>query len=125
MTQKNSNAFSVTCPAHKILARMLSKWSGLVVRCLSVRTMRYSDIRRAIGGISQKMLTQTLRELEADGLIDRKVYPVVPPKVEYTLTELGRTLVKPLIALGTWAEEHQTEIEEANRRYERKIRKTA
>lgn len=125
MTQKNPNAFSVTCPAHKILARMLSKWSGLVVRCLSVRTMRYSDIRRAIGGISQKMLTQTLRELEADGLIDRKVYPVVPPKVEYTLTELGRTLVKPLIALGTWAEEHQAEIEEANRRYERKIRKTA
>lgn len=125
MTQKNPNAFSVTCPAHKILARMLSKWSGLVVRCLSVRTMRYSDIRRAIGGISQKMLTQTLRELEADGLIDRKVYPVVPPKVEYTLTELGRTLVKPLLALGTWAEEHQAEIEEANRRYERKIRKTA
>ncbi len=125
MTRKNPNAFSVTCPAHKILARMMSKWTGLIIRCLSMHTMRYSDLRRAIGGISQKMLTQTLRELEADGLIERKVYPVVPPKVEYSLTGLGRTLVKPLVALGNWAETHQEEIEEANVRYERKIQKSA
>ncbi len=125
MTRKNPNAFSVTCPAHKVLARVLSKWTGLVVRCLSNGTMRYSGLRRAIGGISQKMLTQTLRELEADGLIKRKVYPVVPPKVEYSLTPLGRTLVKPLVALGSWAETHQPEIEAANARYERKIQKSA
>ena len=125
MTQKNPNAFSVTCPAHKILARMLSKWTGLVVRCLSIDTMRYSELRRAIGGISQKMLTQTLRELEADGLIERKVYPVVPPKVEYSLTSLGRTLVEPLIGLGNWAEAHQKEIEEANLRYEQNMRISA
>ncbi len=125
MTQKNPNAFSVTCPAHKILARVLSKWTGLVVRCLSTGTMRYSDLRRAIGGISQKMLTQTLRELEADGLIEREVYPVVPPKVEYSLTSLGRTLVEPLVGLGNWAETHQKEIEAANLRYERKLQKSA
>ncbi len=125
MTQTNHNAFSVTCPAHKILARVLNKWTGLVVRCLSNGTMRYSGIRRAIGGISQKMLTQTLRELEADGLIERKVYPVVPPKVEYSLTPLGRTLLKPLIGLGNWAETHQPEIEAANTRYERKVQKSA
>ena len=125
MTQRNPNAFSVTCPAHKILARLLSKWSGLIVRCLSQDTMRYSELRRSIGGISQKMLTQTLRELEADGLVDRKVHPVVPPKVEYSLTDLGRTLVDPLTALGTWAEEHTEVIEAANLRYKERIQKIA
>ena len=125
MTQRNPNAFSVTCPAHKILARLLSKWSGLIVRCLSQDTMRYSELRRSIGGISQKMLTQTLRELEADGLVDRKVHPVVPPKVEYSLTDLGRTLVDPLTALGTWAEEHTEEIEAANLRHKHRIQKIA
>ncbi len=125
MTQRNPNAFSVTCPAHKILARLLSKWSGLIVRCLSVNTMRYSELRRSIGGISQKMLTQTLRELEADGLVNRKVHPVVPPKVEYSLTDLGRTLVDPLTALGAWAEEHTEEIEAANLRYKQIIQKIA
>ena len=125
MTQQKSNAFSVTCPAHKTLARLLSKWSGLIVRCLSVNTMRYSELRRSIGGISQKMLTQTLRELEADGLVDRKVHPVVPPKVEYSLTDLGRTLVDPLTALGAWAEDHTEEIEAANLRYKHRIQKIA
>ena len=112
--------FCVDCPGRKILARLMSKWTGLVVRCLAKRTMRYSEIRRTIGGISQKMLTQTLRELEADGLIDRIVHPVVPPKVEYSLTDLGRTLVEPLTALGHWAESHSEDIEIANRRYAEK-----
>lgn len=120
MNGHNPEVFCVDCPGRKILARLMSKWTGLIVRCLAFRTMRYSEIRKSVGGISQKMLTQTLRELEADGLITRKVYPVVPPKVEYSLTDLGRTLVEPLTALGHWAETHAGEIEAANRQYAEK-----
>jgi DNA-binding HxlR family transcriptional regulator len=76
--------------------------------------MRYGALHRAIGGISEKMLTQTLRSLERDGLVQRKVHPVVPPKVEYTLTKLGRTLIEPLHALCRWSEKHLAELE-ANR----------
>src|SRR5438445_7270719 len=77
-------------------------------------TMRYAELQRAIGGISQKMLTQTLRSLERDGLVQRKVHPVVPPKVEYSLTRLGRTLIEPLHALCRWSEKHLAELQ-ANR----------
>ncbi len=76
--------------------------------------MRYAELQRAIGGISQKMLTQTLRSLERDGLVQRTVHPVVPPKVEYSLTRLGRTLIEPLHALCRWSEKHLTELQ-ANR----------
>lgn len=118
MSKQNHNAFSITCPAHGVLAKLLNKWTGLVVRCLSMESpLRHSELKRAIGGISQKMLTQTLRELEADGLVEREVYPVVPPKVEYRLTELGRSLVGPLVALGTWVEDHIEEIEVAQAQY--------
>jgi DNA-binding HxlR family transcriptional regulator len=107
------------------MARLFSKWSGLIVRCLDIRTMRYSELRRSIGGISQKMLTQTLRELEADGLVERTVYPIVPPKVEYALTGLGRSLVGPLTELGNWVESHAGEIEAANLRYADGAQKSA
>src|SRR5438876_10163394 len=76
--------------------------------------MRYAALQREIGGISQKMLTQTLRSLERDGLVQRTVHPVVPPKVEYSLTRLGRTLIEPLHALCRWSEKHLAELE-ANR----------
>jgi DNA-binding HxlR family transcriptional regulator len=76
--------------------------------------MRYAELQRAIGGISQKMLTQTLRSLERDGLVQRTVHPVVPPKVEYSLTRLGRTLIEPLQALCHWSERHLAELQ-ANR----------
>ena len=125
MSLRNPEVFCVDCSGRKIMARLLSKWTGLVVRCLSMRTMRYSEPRRTIGGISQKMLTQTLHELEADGLVERKVHPVVPPKVEYSLTALGLTLVGPLTELGYWAETHAAEIEAANQRYQEKTKKTA
>ena len=121
MTKKNPNAYSVTCPAHKILARLLSKWTGLVVRCLSIQTMRYSDLRRAIGGISQKMLTQTLRKLENSGLVHREVYPVVPPKVEYSLTPLGETLLDPILAIKRWSETYIDEVMAARERPERVV----
>ncbi|HBK78354.1 MAG TPA: transcriptional regulator [Nitrospinae bacterium] len=125
MSSSNSEVFCVDCPGRKIMARLLSKWSGLVVRCLDFRTMRYSELRRSIGGISQKMLTQTLRELEADGLVERTVYPIVPPKVEYALTGLGRSLVGPLTELGNWVESHAGEIEAANLRYADGAKKSA
>ena len=125
MSSSNSEVFCVDCPGRKIMARLLSKWSGLVVRCLDFRTMRYSELRRSIGGISQKMLTQTFRELEANGLVERTVYPIVPPKVEYALTGLGRSLVGPLTELGKWGESHAGEIEAANLRYADGAKKSA
>ena len=86
----------------------------MIIHVLAKGTRRYAMLQREIGGISQKMLTQTLRSLERDGLIARKVHPVVPPKVEYSLTPLGRTLIEPLRAICQWAEKHLSQLE-ANR----------
>ena len=86
----------------------------MIIQVLARGTLRYSALRREIGDISQKMLTQTLRSLERDGLVRRKVHPVASPKVEYTLTPLGRTLIEPLQGLCRWTEKHLPELE-ANR----------
>ncbi len=102
------------CPSRLVLERIADKWTALVIQILARGTMRYAELQRAIGGISQKMLTQTLRSLERDGLVQRKVHPVVPPKVEYSLTRLGRTLIEPLHALCRWSEKHLAELQ-ANR----------
>jgi len=85
-----------TRPAQTVIGYLSNKWNVLIIRRLSRKTMRYSELRRDIGDISQKMLTQTLRHLERVDLVERKIYPVVPPKVEYSLTELGWTLVEPI-----------------------------
>jgi DNA-binding HxlR family transcriptional regulator len=102
------------CPSRLVLDRIADKWTALVIQILARGTMRYAQLQRAIGGISQKMLTQTLRSLERDGLVQRKVYPVIPPKVEYSLTRLGRTLIEPLHGLCRWSEKHLAELQ-ANR----------
>ena len=102
------------CPSRLVLDRIADKWTALVIQILAHGTKRYAELQRSIGGISQKMLTQTLRSLERDGLVQRKVYPVVPPKVEYSLTKLGRTLIEPLHALCRWSERHLAELQ-ANR----------
>lgn len=102
------------CPSRLVLERIADKWTALVIQILAGGTMRYAELQRAIGGISQKMLTQTLRSLERDGLVQRTVHPVVPPKVEYSLTRLGRTLIDPLQALCRWSEKHLAELQ-ANR----------
>jgi DNA-binding HxlR family transcriptional regulator len=102
------------CPSRLVLERIADKWTALIIQILSKGTMRYSALQQTIGGISQKMLTQTLRSLERDGLVQRKVYPVVPPRVEYSLTRLGRTLIEPLRALCRWSEKHLPELQ-ANR----------
>src|SRR5215472_16474530 len=114
---KMSSAPSVLepqCPSRLVLDRIADKWTALVIQILASGTMRYAQLQRAIGGISQKMLTQTLRSLERDGLVQRTVHPVIPPKVEYSLTKLGRTLIEPLQALCRWSEKHLPEIQ-ANR----------
>jgi DNA-binding HxlR family transcriptional regulator len=105
-------------PFQKVLGRLSNKWNVLVIRRLSRGTMRHSQLKRAIGNISQKMLTQTLRELERSGLVERKVYPVIPPKVEYSLTELGQTLLKPLEVFSAWAFEHNEDVENAVKLYD-------
>ena len=96
-----------------ILNRIGDKWSVMVVGHLTRKTMRFNELRHAIGGISQRMLTLTLRNLERDGLVTRTVYPEIPPRVEYQLTELGRTLTGPLDALWNWAAEHMGSVSEA------------
>ena len=109
------------CPSRQVLDLIADKWTAIVIYCLSKGTKRYSELQREIGGISQKMLTQTLRSLERDGLVNRMVYPVVPPMVEYSLTPLGETLIEPLCQLCKWAETHIPEVEAARDRYDRKL----
>ena len=109
------SVLSPGCPSRLVLDRIADKWTALVIQILARGTLRYGALKREIGDISQKMLTQTLRSLERDGLIRRKVYPSAAPKVEYALTPLGRTLIEPLNGLCRWTEKHLPELE-ANRR---------
>ncbi|WP_431925890.1 winged helix-turn-helix transcriptional regulator [Nonomuraea jabiensis] len=106
------------CDVRKILDRVADKWSLLVIALLDRRTMRFSELRRAIDGVSQRMLTVTLRQLERDGLVIRTVYPVVPPRVEYELTALGFSLHEVIKSLVVWTEEHQREISDARTAYD-------
>jgi DNA-binding HxlR family transcriptional regulator len=105
-----------------ILNRIGDKWSVMVVGFLNRRTMRFNELRHAIGGISQRMLTLTLRNLERDGLVTRTVYPEIPPRVEYALTDLGRTLTEPLDALWNWAATHQDAVKGAREAYDARSR---
>ena len=104
------------CPSRMVLDRIADKWTALIIHVLSAGVLRHSELRRQVSGVSQKMLTQTLRSLENDGLVERKIYPVVPPKVEYRLTPLGKTLIEPLEAICQWAEKHLPELEAARNR---------
>jgi len=101
-----------------VLARVGDKWSVFVIMMLFDGPKRFNEIKRLIEGISQRMLTLTLRGLERDGLVTRTVFPTIPPRVDYELTDLGRGLSRPVIALGEWAKEHQTEIETARARFD-------
>ena len=108
---QHPNVFDPRCGSQRVLDLIANRWTALVIYALAGGTQRYSELQRKIGGVSQKMLTQTLRRLEQDGLVARRVYPVVPPKVEYSLTPLGRTLIGPLRAICKWAEAHLPELE--------------
>ena len=114
------NVLNAQCPTRLVLDLIADKWTTLVIYLLSQGTKRYGELQREIGGISQKMLTQTLRKLEGEGLVKRTVYPEIPPRTEYTLTELGTTLREPLGALCQWAEIHIGEVEKARQAAARK-----
>ncbi|MEU3931151.1 helix-turn-helix domain-containing protein [Streptomyces sp. NPDC029044] len=112
------DVMTATCPSRTSLARIANKWTAMVVIALSGGRMRFRDLRTAVDGISAKVLTDTLRDLERDGLVTRRVYAEVPPRVEYDLTALGHTLHTPLQALGRWAEEHIEEVLTAREEYD-------
>ena len=101
-----------------VLARVGDKWSILVVSRLGEGALRFNELRRSIGGISQRMLTLTLRGLERDGLVTRTVFPTIPPRVDYALTPLGRDLITPVAALGAWAIHNQGKIARAREQFD-------
>jgi DNA-binding HxlR family transcriptional regulator len=115
-----------TCYAlNDLLARVGDKWTVLVVGALCGEPKRFNELKRAVDGISQRMLTLTLRGLERDGLVTRTVFPTIPPRVDYALTELGRTLKQPLNALADWARSNRTAVAEARARFDRRTGKAA
>ncbi|MCM5560044.1 helix-turn-helix domain-containing protein [Pleomorphomonas sp. JP5] len=107
------------CPVRGVLDRIGDKWSTLMVLTLALRPHRFGELKRAIPDISQRMLTQTLRDLQRDGYVARKVYPTTPPAVEYRLTDLGRSLTVPLAGLVDWAVRTRGEIEAARAAFDR------
>jgi DNA-binding HxlR family transcriptional regulator len=109
----------------EVLARVGDKWSVLVVTRLGGGPLRFNELRRSIGGISQRMLTLTLRGLERDGLITRTVFPTVPPRVEYALTALGRDLLQPVSALGDWALRNGAKIARARDQFDNLAKRAA
>ncbi len=102
----------------EVLARVGDKWTVLVVSTLGDGPKRFNELRRALGSISQRMLTLTLRGLERDGLVSRTVFPTIPPRVDYELTELGRSLLEPVLELGLWARRNRPAIQQARARFD-------
>jgi DNA-binding HxlR family transcriptional regulator len=113
-----TNVYAEACPSRAILELIADKWTLLILPALRRGRLRNGDLMRVIGGVSQKMLTQTLRELEHNGLVSRIDHQEVPPRVEYELTELGRSLSDLMRKLDTWAEENLTEVIEARTAFE-------
>ena len=106
----------------RILARIGEKWSMLVVMLLRDGPRRFNDIKRNTGGISQQMLTRTLRGLERDGMVTRTIFPTSPPQVEYNLTELGCSMSEPVLTFGRWVQEHLAEIDVARHRFDQRAK---
>jgi DNA-binding HxlR family transcriptional regulator len=119
------NVYDEHCPTRMVLDRIADKWTVLVIGALENETKRFGELRREIGGVSQKMLTQTLRGLERDGLVARMVYASVPPKVEYSLTKLGRTLVRILEAVRKWSEKSIEDVLKARDNYDTRTKSEA
>lgn len=115
---KSPNVYAEDCSTRRVLDRIADKWTALIIGLLEDKPKRFSHLQRSIGGISQKMLAQTLRSLERDGLVTRTIYPEVPPRVEYELTPLGRTLIEPLAAIRIWAESHISSVNVAQSTYD-------
>lgn len=113
-----TNVLSKNCPSNSVLEMVAGKWQVLLLYALRGGKRRYSELQGTVEGISQKMLTQTLRELERNGLVKRTSYPVVPPHTEYELTELGRSLEGIIYRLGGWAQENIGAVFEARQAYD-------
>ncbi len=109
-----------TCPSRTSLAKIANKWTAMIVIALAGGPLRFGALRDAVDGISAKVLTETLRDLERDGIVLRTMYNEMPPRVEYELTELGQTLRQPLTALGHWAEEYIEQVLRARDDYDRR-----
>ena len=115
----NTPAFERNCPIRLVLDRIADKWTVMMMSMLADGSpRRFNELRRNIEGISQKMLTQTLRDLERDGLVERTIYAEVPPRVEYALTPLGITLCTPIASLGEWATQHVDEVKRAQAKFD-------
>ena len=118
-TARRFNAMTATCPSREVLAHVADKWTVLILGVLTEDTTRFNELRRRVQGITQKVLTQTLRDLERLGFVSRKIYAEVPPRVEYSLTPLGRSLVRVLDNVRQWADTHTGEVLAAQQRFER------
>jgi DNA-binding HxlR family transcriptional regulator len=118
MTDKARRVLMDNRRVGRVLTRVGDKWSVMVIVYIQDGPHRFNEIKRGIEGISQQMLTRTLRGLERDGLVTRTIMPTSPPQVEYSLTGLGRSLSKPVLALGQWACEHIDQVDEAQRRFD-------
>ncbi|HET8796307.1 MAG TPA: helix-turn-helix domain-containing protein [Thermoanaerobaculia bacterium] len=117
---ERGNVFREDCPSREILGHITGRWGGLILTLLQRGTLRFSELRNGIGGVTEKMLAQTLRHLERDGLVERKSYPVIPPRVEYSLTGSGREAARRLAALTRWAEEHVKDVLRCRLKHDRK-----
>ncbi|RVV97312.1 transcriptional regulator [Mesobaculum littorinae] len=113
---KDEFVFDQPCPIRDVLDRIGDQWSMLVLVTLAARTMRFNELMREIGDVSKQMLSKTLKRLEQDGFVARTAYPEVPPRVEYALTDLGRSFLEPLGSLVRWADDNHRAIAEARKR---------
>ena len=121
MNQPLWDPYDRNCPSRKVLDRIGDRWSVLVVGALSQGPLRFSELAKRVDGVSQKMLTQTLRGLERDGLISRTMYAQIPPRVEYQLSESGTSLAQPVLALENWAKENMPIIMSARETYDAQV----
>lgn len=116
--RRTGNVFSAACPSRAVLEHLSEKWSLLILHLLADGPKRTSDLRRAIGGVSEKMLIQTLRKLERNGFVERRSYNEVPPRVDYRLTDLGQSLAPVVQAFDRWIEERIVDVIDAQRQFD-------
>jgi DNA-binding HxlR family transcriptional regulator len=121
MAEPLFDVYDASCPSRTALRRIGDRWTALIVGILAERPHRFGELRRRIGGVSQKMLTQTLRSLQRDGLVSRKAFATVPVTVEYSLTPLGETLTPVLAGVRDWAEGHVAEVIAARERFDARV----
>jgi len=115
---QNVDAYLAACPSRQILDLLANKWTMLVICALAAGPMRFGQLRRRLEGITQKMLTQTLRSLERDGLVSRTVYPTIPLRVDYAITDLGHNVAGLLDAIRVWSEKHVEDVSDARQTYD-------